>query len=71
MRGFLVVLAVIVALFVVPLAAAQSAGDRIVSKAPRVIASKDGHDSFLLPIPRYVEALGAFLNRVHTEATSV
>ena len=33
-----------------------------------VIESEHGHDSFLLPLPRYCEVLTAFLDRVHDEA---
>ncbi len=40
--------------------AAISAG-RDVSHA--IIGSPHGHDSFLLPVPRYIDALGAYLNR--------
>ena len=32
-----------------------------------VIESEHGHDSFLLPIPRYFEVLGGFLNRLHQD----
>jgi len=32
-----------------------------------VIDSEHGHDSFLLPIPRYFDVLGGFLNRVHQD----
>lgn len=41
--------------------AAISAG-RDVSHA--IIDSPHGHDSFLLPVPRYIDALGAYLNRL-------
>ncbi len=33
-----------------------------------VIESDHGHDSFLLPLPRYVEVLGAYMNRLAAEA---
>jgi len=33
-----------------------------------VIESPHGHDSFLLPIPRYFDVLGGFLNRVYADA---
>lgn len=32
-----------------------------------VIASDHGHDSFLLPIPRYFDVLGGFLDRLHQD----
>lgn len=32
-----------------------------------VIESEHGHDSFLLPIPRYFAVLGGFLNRLHQD----
>ena len=32
-----------------------------------VIDTEHGHDSFLLPIPRYFDVLGGFLNRVHLD----
>lgn len=35
--------------------------------ASAVIESEHGHDSFLLPIERYVQALGTFLNRTLAE----
>ena len=31
------------------------------------IAADQGHDAFLLPIPRYIEALSGYLQRVHQE----
>ena len=31
------------------------------------VEADQGHDAFLLPIPRYVNALKAYLKRVHTE----
>jgi homoserine O-acetyltransferase len=33
------------------------------------IESEHGHDSFLLPLPRYVEVLHTYLQRVHTEVS--
>lgn len=35
--------------------------------ASAIIQSEHGHDSFLLPLPRYVEVLQAYLQRVHHE----
>jgi homoserine O-acetyltransferase len=35
--------------------------------ASAVIASDHGHDSFLLPLPRYVEVLRSYLRRLHAE----
>ena len=32
-----------------------------------VIASEHGHDSFLLPLPRYVEVFGTYMNRLASE----
>ena len=32
-----------------------------------VIASQHGHDSFLLPLPRYVEVFGTYMNRLAAE----
>ena len=29
------------------------------------VQADQGHDAFLLPIPRYIEALSAYLQRVH------
>ena len=34
------------------------------------IAADQGHDAFLLPIPRYVEALTTYLQTVHKELAS-
>ena len=34
------------------------------------IEADQGHDAFLLPIPRYIEALSGFLQRVHQENES-
>jgi len=34
------------------------------------IEADQGHDAFLLPIPRYVKAFSSFLNRAHRELTS-
>jgi len=31
------------------------------------IEAAEGHDSFLLPIPRYMKALQAYMNRVANE----
>jgi homoserine O-acetyltransferase len=31
------------------------------------IEADQGHDAFLLPVPRYIEALRSYLNRIHTE----
>ena len=31
------------------------------------IEADQGHDAFLLPIPRYIEALSSYLNHIHTE----
>ena len=31
------------------------------------IEADQGHDAFLLPIPRYIEALNSYLNHIHTE----
>ena len=41
------------------------AADRSVSYAE--IEAAEGHDAFLLPIPRYHEALALYLQRVHRE----
>ena len=38
--------------------------------ASAVIESEHGHDSFLLPIPRYTELLKTYLERVHREVTA-
>lgn len=35
-----------------------------------IIESDHGHDSFLLPLPRYVDALGTYLARVHQDVTA-
>ena len=35
--------------------------------ASAIIESEHGHDSFLLPIPRYFAALTTYLNRLHEE----
>ncbi len=35
--------------------------------ASAVITSEHGHDSFLLPLPRYVEVLRSFLGRIHAD----
>jgi len=32
-----------------------------------IIDSEHGHDSFLLPLPRYLDVLGTYLRRVHAE----
>lgn len=32
-----------------------------------IIESEHGHDSFLLPLPRYLDVLGTYLRRVHEE----
>ena len=37
--------------------------------AAAVIESEHGHDSFLLPIPRYTSALQAYLNHALSRAT--
>jgi len=37
--------------------------------ASAVIDSEHGHDSFLLPLPRYIDVLRSFLQRVHREVT--
>lgn len=37
--------------------------------ASAIIESEHGHDSFLLPLPRYIAAFSAFMNRVHQEVT--
>ena len=34
------------------------------------IEADQGHDAFLLPIPRYIEALSGYLQRVHQENKS-
>lgn len=34
------------------------------------VDADEGHDAFLLPVPRYVNAFGAYLNRVHGELCS-
>ena len=34
------------------------------------IEADQGHDAFLLPIPRYINALSAYLKRVHAEVTA-
>ena len=34
------------------------------------IEADQGHDAFLLPIPRYIEALSGYLQRVHQENES-
>lgn len=39
--------------------------------ASTIIASDHGHDSFLLPIPRYFEALTSYLRRLHLEIEEV
>ena len=44
--------------------ALMAAGKNVASA---VIDSEHGHDSFLLPIPRYVEVLGRYLNQVARE----
>ncbi|MFN3165389.1 MAG: alpha/beta fold hydrolase, partial [Pseudohongiellaceae bacterium] len=31
------------------------------------IEAEEGHDAFLLPIPRYVSAFGRYMNRIHLE----
>ncbi len=31
------------------------------------VDADEGHDAFLLPVPRYVNAFGAYLNRIHGE----
>jgi homoserine O-acetyltransferase len=31
------------------------------------VQADQGHDAFLLPIPRYIEALSGYLQRVHQE----
>ncbi len=31
------------------------------------VEADEGHDAFLLPVPRYIDAFGAYLNRVHAE----
>ena len=33
------------------------------------IESEQGHDSFLMPIPRYIEAFRAYMERIHREIT--
>lgn len=38
--------------------------------ASAIIESEHGHDSFLLPLPRYVDVLTAFLNRIQAETSS-
>lgn len=35
--------------------------------ASAVIESEHGHDSFLLPLPRYIEVLRSFLKRIHLD----
>ena len=35
--------------------------------ASAIIESEHGHDSFLLPLPRYIDVLGSFLTRLHAE----
>ena len=32
------------------------------------IEAAQGHDAFLLPIPRYVQALQAYMNRIEVDA---
>jgi len=34
------------------------------------IDADEGHDAFLLPVPRYLNALSAFLDKVHEEVCS-
>jgi homoserine O-acetyltransferase len=34
------------------------------------IEADQGHDAFLLPIPRYINALSAYLKRVHAEGAA-
>ncbi len=36
--------------------------------ASAVIASEHGHDSFLMPLPRYIEVFSAYMNRLADEA---
>ena len=38
--------------------------------AAAVIDSEHGHDSFLLPLPRYVDVLYAFLDRLYTQLSA-
>ena len=45
--------------------ALMAAGKNVASA---IIKSEHGHDSFLLPLPRYVSVLGTFLKRIHEEA---
>lgn len=37
--------------------------------ASAIIKSEHGHDSFLLPLPRYFDVLGSYLGRVATEVS--
>ena len=39
--------------------------------AAAVIESPHGHDSFLLPIPRYIDVLGTYLRQLHDEVTAM
>lgn len=32
------------------------------------IEAAQGHDAFLLPIPRYIQALSSYMNRIEVEA---